>query len=103
MESTYKRAVGLKRAKKLVNAARNSVGIQEGQKMARKQLNNLLERYELLLEQLNALENEIEKLVKEIPGAEEMLSVDGIGVITVGGFISQIGDINNFNIILPEL
>lgn len=96
-KTQIKRAVGIKRAKKLVNTARNSIGIQEGHKMAKRQLDNLLVRYELLIEQLNALENEIEKLVKEIPGAEEMLSVDGVGLITVGGFIAEIGDLDNFN------
>ncbi|NLW23331.1 MAG: IS110 family transposase, partial [Tissierellia bacterium] len=75
-----KRAVGPKRAKKLLKTARISVGIQTGMHMAKKQLMNLLDRYEMLTNQMEELMIFIEKILSQIPGAQEMLSIPGVGV-----------------------
>ena len=32
----------------------------------------------------------------QIPNADKMLSVNGIGLVTVAGFISEVGDISRF-------
>lgn len=91
-----KRAVGEKRAKKLVNAARKSVGLKEGIGMARYQLKYLLGQYELLNTQLEEITQEIENLLDEVPGAKEIASMKGIGTVTVAGFFSEVGDVNNY-------
>lgn len=36
------------------------------------------------------------KIIQQIPNAEKMLSVDGVGLVTVAGFISEVGDISRF-------
>lgn len=92
-----KRAVGPKRAKKLLKAARTSVGIQTGMHMAKKQLMNLLDRYEMLTNQMEELMMSIEEILFQIPGAQEMLSIPGVGVTTVAGFLSETGDLNNYS------
>ena len=38
----------------------------------------------------------MEELIMQIPNAEKMLSVDGVGLVTVAGFISEVGDISRF-------
>ena len=38
----------------------------------------------------------MEELTMQIPNAEKMLSVDGVGLVTVAGFISEVGDISRF-------
>jgi transposase len=91
------RAVGIKRARKLKKAALNSVGIKEGAEFARFELNNILEQFELLKKQLELLEEKVEKLLENMPEAKYMKSVKGVGLITVAGFISEIGDINNYD------
>lgn len=91
-----KRAVGAKRAQKLFDAAKVSIGIDEGLQMARKQLNNLLDRYEILSSQMEELMIQVEHILSDIPGTEAMLSMLGIGVATVAGFLAEVGDLNNY-------
>ena len=91
-----KRGVGIKRAKSLKSVAINSVGLKEGLEMAQIELKNLITQYELLTKQLEELENKIIEKLKEVPGAKEMQSIKGVGAMTVAGFISETGDLNNY-------
>jgi transposase len=90
------RAVGLKRAIKLVAAAERSIGIQEGLRMARKELLALMDQYDLYMRQLTEIDQEIEELALQVPGVKEMLTIKGIGITTAAGFMAEIGDINRF-------
>ena len=91
-----KRAVGIQRAVRLVEAAKNSIGIKEGLKMAKKELEANLEQYELYLKQNEQLEIEIEELAFQVPGVKEMVSMKGVGIMTAAGFIAEVGDIKRF-------
>jgi len=92
-----KRAVGIKRAKHLKKKALNSIGIKDGLKMASIELKNLLQQYELITAQIESLEEDIEKILKEIPGAKEMQSIKGVGAMTVAGFIAEVGDVRDYD------
>ena len=96
-EDGIKRGVGKKRAKKLKKYAQSSIGLQTGKKMAELELKNLLKQYEQLNKQLENLEEKIEKILKEIPGAEEMISIPGVGSMTVAGFLSECGNLDDYN------
>ena len=91
-----KRAVGNQRAVRLVEAAKISIGIKEGLKMAKRELEANLEQYELYLKQNEQLEIEIEELAFQIPGVKEMVSIKGVGIMTAAGFIAEVGDIKRF-------
>ena len=39
----------------------------------------------------------IEELVKQIPMAEKLLEIKGVGIKTVSGFLAEVGDISRFN------
>jgi len=91
-----KRAVGIQRAVRLVEAAKISIGIKEGLKMAKKELEANLEQYELYLKQNEQLEIEIEELAFQVPGVKEMISIKGVGIMTAAGFIAEVGDIKRF-------
>ncbi len=91
-----KRAVGMKRATRLVEAAKRSIGLREGQIMARQELRFLLDQYYLITSNLEEIMQQIEELLKQIPGSEEMMSVPGVGLVTVAGFLSEVGDLNNY-------
>ena len=91
-----KRAVGFNRAVKLIEGAKISVGIKEGLKMAEKELKVNLEQYDLYIRQLEQLDLEIEELVLQIPGAKEVITIKGVGIITAAGFIAEVGDIKRF-------
>lgn len=91
-----KRAVGFNRAARLMEAAKVSIGITEGLKMAEKELKANLAQYELYLKQSEELEKEIEELALMIPGVKEMLTIKGVGIITAAGFVAEVGDIKRF-------
>ena len=57
----------------------------------------LLEQYTLYKNQIEKLDQEIELLVNQIPGAEEMMNIQGLGTITVALFFAEVGDITKYS------
>ena len=90
------RGTGVKRAQTLVAAAEHCIGCRSGQEAARIEIRNLLED----IEKYAAREAELMKLIKEkiieVPYAEKLLEITGIGLKTVVGFVSEVGDISRF-------
>jgi transposase len=91
-----KRGVGQKRAHKLVETAKTSAGSKEGLKMACKELQYLLNEYDVYVKQLEEIKSEMENLLKEVPGAKELLRIKGLGLVTVACIVAEIGDISRF-------
>jgi len=91
------RAVGKKRAQILVSAAEHSVGSKEGAKSARMEIRMLMEDYESRNTRLQEVMTLIEELVKQIPMAEKLLEIKGVGIKTVSGFLAEVGDITRFS------
>ena len=91
------RAVGKKRAQTLVEAARHSVGTKEGATAARIEIRMLLEDYESRNNRLQEVMFLIEELVKQIPMAEKLMEIKGVGIKTVSGFLAEVGDITRFS------
>lgn len=93
-----KRGVGIKRATKLVDKAKKSIGIEIGLRLAKQELHNLLDQYDLFNRQLEEIDQEIEKMVEDnIPGVKEMIAIKGLGITTVATFFAEIGDIMNYS------
>ena len=90
------RAVGIKRATRLVEAAKASIGCKEGSRAARFEIKMLLEDYENKNSQYELVMEEIETICAEIPGVEEVLKIKGVGVATIAGFVSEVGDLKRF-------
>ncbi|WP_414853700.1 transposase, partial [Brevibacillus sp. IT-7CA2] len=91
------RAVGLRKITELKEAASHSIGIREGSAMAKLELRTLIDKYELINEKFEELEANIDDLLKQIPGVEQMLAITGIGKDTVAGFFSEVGDLSNYS------
>ena len=91
------RAVGKKRAQTLVEAARHSVGTKEGGTAARIEIRMLLEDYESRNSRLQEVMLLIEELIKQIPMAEKLMEIKGVGIKTVSGFLGEVGDITRFS------
>lgn len=90
------RAVGIKRATELVEAAKTSVGIKEGIAAAMNDITILLEDYDLKMKQYERVMALVEQLSKQIPGMEEMLNMKGVGLIMAAGFVAEVGDAFRF-------
>jgi len=90
------RGVGYKRAESLVKAAYTSIGRTTGAVASEASLRNLLAEYDLYLKQLEELEQLILELLLQVPNAEKLLVIDGVGLITVATFVGEVGDILRF-------
>lgn len=90
------RAVGMGKAKELVEAAKQSVGSKEGSLAAKMELQNLMGDYDHKMMQYHTVMETLEELCKEVRETEEMLAIKGIGLATVAGFVAEIGDIRRF-------
>ena len=91
------RGAGLKRAKTLIAAAEHSVGSQEAPDAARMELKNLLNDYDVYKLRLEEQLQKIREKLREIPYIDKLMEIKGIGLITVSGFIAEVGDISRFD------
>lgn len=91
------RAVGMKRAKTLIEAAKHSIGSREGSTSARMEIAILLEDYEAKAAALEKIMELIEELCRQIPMAGKLLEIKGVGMKTVSGFLAEVGDIRRFD------
>lgn len=96
-KTEVKRGVGIKRAEKLLAAAGASIGLIEGSEAARMELNTLLGQFDLFTKQLEDIMKQVLLILENIPGAAHMLSVPGVGAITVAGFLAEVGDLNHYD------
>ena len=94
------RGAGMKRAKTLVSAAEHSIGSKEAPEAARMELKNLLSDMDVYTSRLEELLRSIEEKLKEIPYIDKLMAIKGIGLVTVSGFIAEVGDIGRF--IIPN-
>ena len=90
------RAVGIKRATTLCETAKQSIGLKKGTTAATYEMNLLLQDYDYKKAQLDSIMEEIERLCKKIPESEQLLAIQGIGLITVAGFLAEVGDVRRF-------
>lgn len=91
------RGNGHKKAMLIVHAASRSIGLTEGLEEARMEIQDLIEDYELQLKRLEKVNSLIENLCRQIKYVDKLLEIKGIGIITVAGFIAEVGDITRFD------
>ncbi len=89
------RGVTEDRAKILVEAAHNSIGL-DGGAGTRSELHMLLEEYRLWESQLEAVEKALSDAVLKVSHVEKLLAIKGVGSITIAGFIAEVGDVGRF-------
>jgi transposase len=63
----------------------DSIGIREGSDMAKLELSTLIDKNELIKEKFEKLKSNIDRLLEQIPGVEQMLAIKGIGKDTIAG------------------
>lgn len=90
------RAVGMKRALTLVEAAHNSIGLPGGN-CARMEIQLLLEDFRTKQSQLEMITEVLEEETLGVPYADKLLAIKGVGLITVAGFLAEVGDVRRFD------
>jgi transposase len=96
-KTEVKRGVGIRRAEKLFTTAETSIGLTEGLRAARMELMSLLDQFELFSKQVETTMNQVMDILSEIPGTTQMLNVPGVGVVTVAGFLAEVGDLSHYD------
>jgi transposase len=96
-KTEIKQGVGIKRAEQLYKAATSSIGLTEGTVAARIELATLLEQFELYTKQVETIMEKVMNILDEIPGTAQMLSIPGVGVTTIAGFLAEVGDLSNYD------
>jgi transposase len=92
-----KSRVKREKAEKLFNAAQTSVGVSEGRKGILLEIEHLASQIENCNQFISDLEKEMEECLKEISYSGSILSIKGIGIVTVAGLIGEVGDFRKFN------
>lgn len=87
------------RAKRLYEAASESVGIKEGQESILFEIKEILANIETSERFITEVEGHISHHLKQVPYSKFILSIKGIKEITVAGIIGEVGDFSKFDTI----
>jgi transposase len=91
--------LGQDRAKQLHDAAENSIGISEGKQSIVFEIEHLIGRIEAEDQFINSLEKQMRVYLQQIPYSQNILSIKGLGQVTVAGLIGEVADFNKFDTI----
>jgi transposase len=91
--------MGKDRAGALYEAAVNTVGVKEGQGGMVFEIKQLVEGIEETGRLIDEIEEKMREYLKEIPYSRCMLSIQGVGEVTVAGLIGEVGDFRKYRTI----
>ena len=91
------RGRGYSRANDIVNYAKTSVGLKEGTDAGREAIKWFVKQIQSLDEQLSEIEETLHAKCREIPHAENILEINGVGENTLSGILAEMGDISRFD------
>jgi transposase len=83
-------------AERLISFAKNTVGIQEGVLGLSMDIKHVLTQLETLNTMIAEIEGEMETALGRIPYSSKLLSIKGLGVVSVAGIIGEVGDFKKF-------
>lgn len=91
------RGRGYSRAGKIINYTQISVGLTDGIHAGRESAKWFAEQIVKLDEQLAEIESTLHRKCMEIPHAENILEIKGVGENILAGILSEMGDISRFD------
>ena len=99
---TYRTVEGMKspqlpKTKKLIENARTSIGVTEGQKMARIEIATLVQRYRQLEKELESLQEQLTEFIQATVEYEYLQTVPGLGDATIIDLLSEIGSFAHYD------
>ena len=96
IKKAVKKTVGRKKAKQLVETAKESIGVDYGEESARFKLRLMLDELELLEKQTEELEGQMADTLNKTDYAEFLLSIKGMGIVTLAACLGELGDPTRF-------
>ena len=91
------RGRGYSRASEIVEYAEKNVGLKDGSSVGRETVKWFAKEIMKLDEQLAWIENTLHKKCMEIPYAENILEIKGVGENILAGIVAEMGDISRFD------
>jgi transposase len=91
------RGRGYSRAAEILRYAESSIGIKDGAEMDKIKVRWLVESIITLDEKISEIEGMLNQKCMEIPHAENILEISGIGETILSGIIAEMGDISRFD------
>lgn len=88
--------LSVERIKKLYKNACQTIGISQGSSGIQTSVKLLVKRLEGLIEDLRILETEIKEKVEDLPESRILLTIKGIQHLTVGYFLGELGDLDQY-------
>ncbi len=88
---------GVQQAELLIRLARDTIGIKEGIAGLVLDIRHILMQLETVHGFVAEIEAEMEKALDRIPYSTRILSMKGLGVVTVAGLIGEVGDFTKFS------
>ena len=92
IKKAVKKTVGRKKAAQLIETAKESIGVDYGEEAAGLKLRLMLEEPELLEKQTEELEVQMEAALQKTDYAGFLLSIKGIGVVTLAACLGEPGN-----------
>ncbi len=91
--------LGRQKAKELFNAALGSVGVDHGKRGILTEIKYLISQISSDTKFIACVEKQMKDYLEEIPYSHSILSIKGIGIVTAGGLIGEVGDFKKFHTI----
>ena len=87
---------GIKNAETLIGLAQGTVGIKEGIAGLVLDIKHMLTQLEIIEGFITEIESEMEKTLGEISYSIKLLSIKGLGIVSVAGLVGEVGDFTKF-------
>jgi transposase len=91
--------IAQERCHRLYNAAQQSVGVNEGKESIVLEIRQLVSAIETTAAFIGELEKQMGRYLEQIPYSRSILSIKGLGAVTVAGLIGEVGDFRKFDTI----
>lgn len=91
--------MGHQRAMQLFQAARYSVGVSEGRRSICEEIGYLVDQIQQANAFVKRTESQMRLYLEQVPYSPYLLSIRGIGLVTVAGLIGEVGDFRQFQTI----
>jgi transposase len=88
---------GIKDAESLIGLARETVGIKEGIVGILMDIKHILLQLEAEGRFISEIEAEMGAVLERIPWSSKLLSIKGLGTVSVAGLIGEVGDFSKFS------
>ena len=88
---------GIKEAESLIGLARETVGIKEGLAGIFMDIRHILMQLDAEVRFISEIEAEMGATLKRIPCSVKLLSIKGLGTVSVAGLIGEVGDFSKFS------